>query len=60
MKVRRFKEGELSERGSADLHVEVTVDIAGLWTLEELNSLVDRMGEIDKEVSEEVERLEGA
>ena len=60
MKVRNFKDGELSERGSADLHMEVTVDIRGFWTLEELNNLVDRMKQIDQNLSEEVEQLEGA
>lgn len=49
----------MGERGSAKLNVEVTVDISGVWTLEELGRLVDRMSEIDLKIEEEVEKDEG-
>ena len=49
----------MGERGSATLRVEVTVDISGVWTLEELSRLVDRMSEIDEKIEEEVEKDEG-
>jgi len=49
----------IGERGSATLHVEVTVDISGVWTLEELERLVDRMSGIDEKIVEEVEKDEG-
>ena len=58
MEVRRFKQGELSERGSASLNVEVTVDIAGFWTLKELERLVDWMSRTDEKM-EEVGKEEG-
>lgn len=60
MEVRRFKAGELSERGSASLNVEVTVDIAGFWTLKELERLVDRMSEIDEKMEDVSNQLGGA
>ena len=49
----------IGERGSATLHVEVTVDISGVWTLRELERLVERMSEIDEKLEEEVEKDEG-
>ena len=49
----------MGERGSATLSVEVTVDISGVWTLEELERLVDRMSKIDEKIEEEVEKDEG-
>lgn len=59
MEVRSFKQGELSERGSASLNVEVTVAIAGFWTLKELERLVDWMSRIDEKIEEVGKELEG-
>jgi len=60
MRIKRFERDKLSERGSAVLYVDVTVDIEGLWTLEELNRLLHRMTEIEKKISEEVAKMEEA
>jgi len=49
----------IGERGSATLKVEVTVDISGVWTLKELERLVDRMSGVDEKIAEEVEAEEG-